>query len=706
MSSEDAPSRQSEIRPGSGAFSDEAQIGSSDRDREGAAGCERDVVLVAMPYASVERPSLALGILAAVLAEAGISSRVVHGNLMFAERIGRAGYESLNNTDITLQMGEWTFSRAAFRTVVKSASDYAAGLGAWGAAQPDLADTLSGIGEQACAFVDELAETIVASRPRIVGCSSVFQQHCASLALLRRVKELDPAIVTMIGGANCEAEMGVATHTHYPWVDFVVSGEAEGLLPDLCRAIFRDGCDVPVADLPAGVLGPASRRAPVGTRAAPRALITDMDRLPFPNFDDYFAQLGSSALREHIIPGVPIETSRGCWWGAKHHCTFCGLNGVGMAFRSKSEARTREEMEYLSARYGLNKFMAVDNILDNKYFNALLPWLAERGDTFLFYETKANLSKAQLDLLARAGVRWIQPGIEAMHDGLLKLLDKGCSVTINVQLLKWAYNNGIWVTWNHLYAAPGDDPAWYDEVADWLPAIMHLQPPAGGGMSAIRYDRFSPYFNKAAAYGLDLAPHWGYSQVYPVAPDGLAAQAYFFRHRGPPGPEPHRLRAAIEHWSRLFFRQDGTPGALPERAHSAPILVLEEHGDTATMHDTRPCATAPRTALSVVQTAICRACDTARGAEAIAEAVRRAGIDAGDADIAAARRDLVARKFVLASGGKFLCLATVPDAPPYVPFEDFAGGLLVLGKRKRAPQPMEIPANPWDVSVQSLFQAV
>jgi len=668
------------------------------RDISSTGAC--DVVLVTMPYVSVERPSMALGMLAAVLDRAGISAKVIHANLMFAERLGRVAYESINSTDITLQMGEWTFSRAAFRAEVRSAADYVAGLGPAAAAQPDMADTLLGIRAEAEAFVDELAETIVASRPRIVGCSSVFQQHCGSLALLRRIKERDPTIVTMMGGANCEAEMGVATHDHYRWVDIVVSGEAEELLPGLCRLIFEHGSDIPASMLPEGVVGPASRSAPPGSAVAPRALITNLDELPFPNFDDYFDQLRSSPLRDHIRPGMPIETSRGCWWGAKHHCTFCGLNGIGMAFRAKSEERARQEMRYLSERHGLKKFMAVDNILDNRYFNHLIPWLAERGDMLVFYETKANLSKSQVELLARAGIRWIQPGIEAMHDGLLTLLNKGCSTTINIQLLKWAYNSGVWITWNHLYGAPGDNPEWYDEVADWLPAIVHLQPPAGGSISQIRYDRFSPYFNKAMSYGLDLVPYWGYSEVYPVDGERLASQAYFFRHLGSPVTEPARLRAVIENWSHLFFRQGGAPGALPERAANAPVLEMTDRGETASIRDTRPCATAAHHELTVLETLICRACDAARTAGAITEAVRSAGADETDASIAAARESLVARKIVLEFSGKFLCLATIPHAPPYVGLDDFAGGLFVLGGRRSAPP----QTDPWQTPIQSLFQ--
>src|ERR1700685_4542743 len=85
---------------------------------------QNEVVLVSMPYASVERPSMALGTLAAALDRETISTRTIHGNLMFAERIGRVGYEGLNNSDITVQLGEWTFSQAAFRAPVRDIDEY------------------------------------------------------------------------------------------------------------------------------------------------------------------------------------------------------------------------------------------------------------------------------------------------------------------------------------------------------------------------------------------------------------------------------------------------------------------------------------------------------------------------------------------------------------------------------------------------------
>ena len=78
-------------------------------------------------------------------------------------------------------------------------------------------------------------------------------------------------------------------------------------------------------------------------------MIRDLDSLPAPNFRDYMDRVRASPLREKIEPRLLFQTSRGCWWGAKQHCTFCGLNGQGMAYRSKSADSTFRELESLAA---------------------------------------------------------------------------------------------------------------------------------------------------------------------------------------------------------------------------------------------------------------------------------------------------------------------------------------------------------------------
>ncbi len=412
-----------------------------------------DVCLVLMPYASVERPSIALGLLKACLQQSAIQTTVLYPNIWFAQEIGLDVYAALSDILVMDFLGEWTFSGAAFPDFQPDHLEYLRLV-----TQSEACRCLPGLNpnellwevrEKATLFIERVAQSILDLEPRIVGCSSTFQQHCASLALLRRIRELNPEAITFMGGANCEAEMGVTTHREFPWVDFIVSGEGDDLLPDFCCKLLDYGRDVNPTKLPYGVIAPAHRYSNTVGIKAPRASTQDLDRIPTPDYDDYFETLRTSQIAPYIKPGLLVETARGCWWGQKHHCTFCGLNGSGMSFRSKSPTRVIEEIAELSQRYGLQKIEVVDNILDMDYMNTVLPALAAQEEPYtIFYETKANLRREHLQQLAEAGVRWIQPGIENMHDGALKLINKGTTAWVNVQLLKWAREFGINVAWN------------------------------------------------------------------------------------------------------------------------------------------------------------------------------------------------------------------------------------------------------------------
>lgn len=662
------------------------------------------VVFALMPFVALERPSVALGTLSACLRREGISTKTVYGNLAFAEQIGITAYVGYDNSDITLQLGEWVFSECAYRVEGTSPAALYKALHRQDA--PDESH-LHGLNESrrlARELIEEVATEILRDRPTIVGCSSVFQQQCASLALLRRIKELAPDVITMLGGANCEGEMGAAVHKLHPWVDYVVSGEADLLLPQLCRDIFEYGPDIPAEKLPAAVYGPVSRTpsALPTTKAcaAPRAVIRNLDDLPVPAYDDYFQHLSRLSIRDYILPALPIETSRGCWWGEKHHCTFCGLNGQGMQFRSKSAARALSEISTLSRTYGLNKFMTVDNILDNKYFDDMLPVLAESDDGTFFYEIKANLRRDRVEALSRARVRWVQPGIEALHDDLLRLLNKGVSAAINVQLLKWARTYGVWVIWNHLSAAPGDQDEWYDEVAAWLPSIFHLQPPANQSIAPIRYDRFSPYFDRAEEFGLELVPYDSYAWAYPLSGDALADHAYFFRNAAGRRTEPQRLKETVIDWSNGFFNRHDR--VFPAMRPDAPILMMTVDSDGAAILDTRPIAQDQSYRLSPYQTAVCQACDSASRLSGILKKLEDLGFPADEDHLRRTLAELMERHLILRLRDSYLCLALDQEPLPYMPFNRFAGGLTLMSKppRLQAEQDITKTMNP---SLQELF---
>jgi ribosomal peptide maturation radical SAM protein 1 len=656
----------------------------------GADGCaEVDVCLVSMPYASLSTPSVGLGLLKAALTDAGITTTVAYANLWFAENAGLARYELCASSAPTVfLMGEWTFAGAAFaddpRREAKdeqylrqlTEADALHGIRRRSDPGVTLEQDMRALRKAAIAFIDEAARRVLATGARIVGCTSTFEQHVASLALLRRVRELDPDVITMLGGANCETVMGEATHRCFPWVDYVVSGEADGIIARVCRMALAQGRDIPSADVPAGVLAPCHRQDARRGHRAQRALFSGLDELPVPDYADYFLALTDSSLGASIRPGIPMESSRGCWWGAVHHCTFCGLNGTGMAFRPKSAGRVLAEMDELEARHGISDFAMVDNILDMKYYTSLLPELAKGNPRQLFYEIKANLTREHAVQLAQAGVRWVQPGIESLHTDVLALMDKGIKGWQNIQLLKWSCELGLRLSWAILWGFPGEKDEWYQDMASWIPALEHLQPPTG--MSRLRYDRYSVYHEQAQQTGLVLFPIGAMSAVYPVGPADLDNLAYFFSVEPAAGPrqivggvvaEVTKNPGIEATWDAVTVWREAQSGG-----HQPELWRVDSDGVLA-VTDTRSCSIQEYQELTGLERAVLLACDGAPRPSRLAQVVARDhGMTVTEDRVAGVIDRMVSARLVLPVDGRLVGLVLDGPPTPLPPLRNFPGG--------------------------------
>ncbi len=610
------------------------------------------VLLASMPFGPLLSPSIALGLLSAALTRDGVDNRSRYFTIEFARRIGLDRYVAVSegNPRSHLLFGEWLFRDALFGRSDKGAIDgyyqllasqgcFDDGPSAdrrhWKSIEAFVLDA-EAIRNHVEGFLDEATAEVLEFEPTIVGFTSVFQQHVASLALAKRIKAADRSVTVVFGGANCEDVMGRELVRQFSEVDFVVSGEGDAAFPALVRAL-REG-------EPADIPGVFYRGSPGAV--APATTITDLDALPLPAYDDYFRQWADVFPRTEG-QSIPFETSRGCWWGAKHHCTFCGLNGTTMAFRSKSAGRAMQELNFLASSHPDYSVSVVDNILDMRFFEDFIPALAalEKPVT-LFYEVKANLTKAQVRALRDANVVNIQPGIESLHDSVLRLMRKGVSALQNVQLLKWCAELGVRPHWNFIWGFPGEDPGAYEELAQLIPQVRHLEPPSA--FSSIRLDRFSPNFNEAGERGLvDVRPFEAYDVVYASLSERARSNlAYYFKfaYRSPQDVVAYTgpLRAALGEWQReqreyaFFFIEKGERIVLFDFRQAEPHIV----------------------ALDPAHAAIYRFCDSAKSAEQVAAAFAKAGIP--KETIRAALEGLVRERAVLALQGRYLSLAVGP----------------------------------------------
>ena len=505
-------------------------------------------LLVAMPFVSAFRPSIQIGLLAAIGREAGHRTSTLHANLDLAAAIGLEQFETLC-AQRARALGDWLFSTCAF-----------------GDRAPDpqadfltrFADELPGDGldaerllhirdELVPAHVSRVADGIDGAHD-VIGFTSTFQQNVASIALARELKSRGHRAAMLFGGANFEDEMGVEYVRAVDAVDYAVSGEADTAFVSFLDALAA-GRDPSLVD---GVIGRGT-----SPEDGPRTLPPhdDLDALPVPDYDEYFdkaVEAGITGAHSRRSVYLPFESSRGCWWGERKHCTFCGLNGGTMKYRAKGAARLQEELVALNERYRGFHFEAVDNILERSYLETLFPTLEAQALSFrFFFEVKSNLSKERIAALARAGVERVQPGIESLSTDVLRLMDKGVTAAANVNFLRWCRHYGIRAGWNVLWGFPGELAGHHDAQAELFGLLHHLDAPNGGGR--VWLERFSPMFRDVERFPLAWRrPEASYAFVYPDDVD-LERAAYFFDYEfaEPAIADGHeRIVRAIAGWQR------------------------------------------------------------------------------------------------------------------------------------------------------------
>lgn len=518
-----------------------------------------EVCLVQMPFAMITAPSLALSLFKRSLSRRGIDVSIKYGNIkLAADELGLELSNLITNLPIFPLFGEFVFSHLLGMPKKYQDQEYFAHIESTFTARTHLAqgylylkENIAHIKEKMELFVNQLAEEINAEKPKIVACTSLFQQNNASLALLKRLKELNPEIITAMGGPNCMADAGMAFLDHFPWLDYAFSGEGDEYIPLTFEKLLNDDRD----SLPAGVLSRSSSRSDI-----PYPIAENMENILMPDYDDYFKALEEYGLRERIEPALFIEGSRGCWWGQKKPCTFCGLGGKSRVYREKSAEKVYKEMKYLSERYKVKKFAFTDSILSQKHLKELTK-LLQNEDYEIFSEIKSNLNKEEIRSLREAGFTYLQPGIEGLHDEVLKLMHKGNKGLKHIELLKNCRIFGLGLSWNILYGFPGEKAEWYEDLNELIPLITHLHPP--NAAIHIMYQKYSVYLNHPKEYGLDLQKVKFYDFVYPDLPDFTDRIAYMFEPAGDERAAYYDLKrrqgcyreldTKVKQWLEAFF---------------------------------------------------------------------------------------------------------------------------------------------------------
>jgi ribosomal peptide maturation radical SAM protein 1 len=534
------------------------------------------ICLVNLPFISLTAPSIALTQIRSIIQsqfQGKVAVEIAYLSHDFGKYIGVDLYHYISDSLEALYagLGDWFFRQEAFPELSDNTEQYLRRY-FWGKSEmiQQVKNLIAQKRPKLDIYMDELITKYELDKAEIVGFSSMFMQNVAAFAIARKLKQRNPNLITVLGGANCEFPMGKVIAERVSDIDFVFSGPGLKNFPEFVQHCL-DG-NVSKCHSIRGVFSKDIELSPSGAEVIGEELSIDT---PIElNYEDFMLRFDECYATTKLKPIVTFETSRGCWWGQRAHCTFCGLNGESMAYRAMKPELAIQQFRSLFRYSGRAPLMqAVDNILPKNYLEHVLPFIETPPDMEIFYEVKADLSEQDIAVLAKARVRRIQPGIESLATSTLKLMKKGTTAFQNVNLLKNCALFGIKPVWNLLIGFPGEGAEVYQRYLEIIPPLVHLNPP--GGVYPVRFDRFSPYHKQAQSYALDLSPMDFYFLIYPFSEADLNDFAYYFSDQNLHAEYfkamtewIYKLRGVVDQWKarwvdpkqslppRLYFKSD------------------------------------------------------------------------------------------------------------------------------------------------------
>lgn len=273
-------------------------------------------------------------------------------------------------------------------------------------------------------FFSHVVQYLEASSFDFFGFSTICSSYPLTLRLAERVKLSHPGATVVLGGPQASV-VDTATMRAFPFIDYVVRGEAEQTLPILLEAISIG--DQSVKDI-AGITYRKDGEVVRNQNAPP---IEDLDSLPLPALHLY--------PRIEECTYLPLEAGRGCPFA----CSFCSTNDFfRRRFRMKSPAVLVEQMRRIRERYRIDTFDLVHDMftVDRKRVLGFCDALEKSGEKFRWScSARTDCIDDELMLrMSQAGCVGLFFGVDTGSERMQKIINKGLDLREAAAIVKSA----------------------------------------------------------------------------------------------------------------------------------------------------------------------------------------------------------------------------------------------------------------------------
>lgn len=479
-----------------------------------------DVIIIIPPFYQVEYIPLGPYLLQALAKQHHFTVDILHLDMLVASIIGLDRYKTIQDAPEYWMLGERLFARSAYQLpALGHAAEYTnneqQAIGYTHDCQLfaeenkafDLNEYLQL--ETICQqFINEVIPRISNKNYPIIGCSIGFcHQVSASMAIFKTIKEHAPHKTTIAGGSYLDQENSQGLQSLTKTIDYIFYGESELSFIEFLEQSLTN-------KKPANNIIKADNTI-------------DLNQLPLPNYHAYRQSIATILGNENRYGNfntVWYETSRGCWWGEKLKCSFCGIHET--QYRSKRIEKITEDLALIKKMLPDTLVFMADDIMPESYPKQFLGYINNQhnnkssSDLYpnLGYQIKVNPDIHYLMSLRQANVKIVLPGVESFSSNALKKLKKGLVGRQNIEFIRNISSVGIKPQYNILWGFPEDRLEDYQQLLEIIHLIPHLAPPHK--FEPTYLTKHAPYFDCADEYAITDLKYWQvYEHVLPKEAD-------------------------------------------------------------------------------------------------------------------------------------------------------------------------------------------
>ncbi|HHT9106432.1 MAG TPA: B12-binding domain-containing radical SAM protein [Candidatus Wujingus californicus] len=284
--------------------------------------------------------------------------------------------------------------------------------------------------------------------------------------VIETAKKTNPEIITVVGGPVVTSDPKLALENMK--FDYGVIGEGEITMAELAAALTSDG------DL-GKVRGLIFHDKDNGlTVTAPREAISDLDSLPFPDFEGFEYSKWLSISRDQLggvefdfgneVRFHQITTSRSC----PYNCTFC-YHPLGQKYRQRSLDNVFQEIDYLVRKYNINILNILDELFsfDEKRVYEFSSRIKKYNIRWMAQWRADNVNENILKTLKDSGILSLGIGVESMSDKVLKSMKKHVTTADIDRAYNLACEIGVKASGNLIFGDPEETEETIRESLEW-----------------------------------------------------------------------------------------------------------------------------------------------------------------------------------------------------------------------------------------------